>query len=239
MFSRTTQSGSRSFQDLLVESSAAPDAASATNATDAADTAGATDAGKPRDAAQTSAQPTASRTEPDTSSSLSPAPPDPMPRSAHAQRTIRESHGRTAQRGDGVSVIGRDLAIIGSGLRIVSRGKIQIEGEVRGDVYGDEVIIGDEGRVTGLVAASKVNVRGTVTGTIRSKDVVLHAASHVEGDLHHANLTLEQGAMFEGRSRRPEDPQTLVPDLDAAAEEEADGSDNVTEFANKRIVAAE
>ena len=158
--------------------------------------------------------------EPPATTAISSSPPVNMPRSASGQRSLR-ANSRTAPGGDGVSIIGRDLAIIGSGLRIVSRGTLQIEGEVRGDVYGDEIVIGDEGKVSGLVVASRVNVHGTVMGTVKAQAVVLHGTSHVEGEIHHAALSLEQGAMFEGRSRRPADPETLVPDLDAAANEDA------------------
>ncbi|MEO0728808.1 MAG: polymer-forming cytoskeletal protein [Pseudomonadota bacterium] len=136
-----------------------------------------------------------------------------MPRSAHGQRSAQDAN-RTAPRQDGVSVIGRDLAILGDGLKIVSRGKIQIEGEVRGDVYGEEILIGDQGKVSGTVAATQVVVRGAVQGTVRGKDVVLASTAHVEADVHHASLSLEQGAMFEGRSRRPADVSSLLPNLD-------------------------
>jgi cytoskeletal protein CcmA (bactofilin family) len=33
--------------------------------------------------------------------------------------------------------------------------------------------------------------------------------SHVEGDIYHQSLALEQGAYFEGRSRRCDDPMGL------------------------------
>ena len=115
-----------------------------------------------------------------------------------------------------VSVIGSDLAILGADLRIVSRGVLQIEGVVQGDVLGAEVIIGDEGCVTGLVNAEKVTIHGTVLGTIRALDVKLAATAKVEGDIHHDALTLEHGAEFEGAARRPKDKATLVPDLDGA-----------------------
>lgn len=116
-----------------------------------------------------------------------------------------------------MSVIGRDLAIIGEGLKIVTRGQIQIDGDVRGDVYGDQIVIGEGGSVDGVVAASRVVVRGTVNGTVQGRDVVLTSTAHVQADLHHASLSLEQGAIFEGRSRRAKEGQDLAPDLDAVA----------------------
>lgn len=113
-----------------------------------------------------------------------------------------------------LSVIGSDLMILGQGLRIISRGSLQIDGEVMGDVVGHEVVIGNSAKVTGLVNAEKVVVRGMVSGTIRGVDVTLSSNSNVEGDIHHQSLTIEQGALFEGKSRRPSDIESLKPNLD-------------------------
>ena len=69
------------------------------------------------------------------------------------------------------SVIGRDLTIIGSGLKIVSRGVLQVDGEVQGDVLGEKIVIGPTGKVTGLVNAEEILVHGAVFGTIKAVDV--------------------------------------------------------------------
>ena len=70
----------------------------------------------------------------------------------------------------GKSVISNDLKIIGQGLKIISRGTLQVDGEVEGDVAGAEVIIGEQGKVTGTVAAERVIVRGRTSGVIRGND---------------------------------------------------------------------
>jgi cytoskeletal protein CcmA (bactofilin family) len=111
------------------------------------------------------------------------------------------------------SVISNDLKIIGQDLRIISQGTLQVDGEVEGDVVGSEVIIGNLGKVTGTVAAEQVTVRGRISGAIRAVTVVLQASAHVEGDIHHMSLAIEQGASFDGRCRRPEDAAELRPDL--------------------------
>ena len=118
------------------------------------------------------------------------------------------------------SVIGRDLAIIGAGLKIVSKGTLQVDGEVQGDVLGQKVVIGPTGKVTGLVNAENVVIQGAVYGTIKGVDVRLAASSIVEGDVYHQSFTLEQGASFEGRSRRPTERAELLPDLTPAADQE-------------------
>jgi cytoskeletal protein CcmA (bactofilin family) len=100
------------------------------------------------------------------------------------------------------SVIGNDLKIVGQGLKIIGRGVLQVDGEIEGDVQGAEVIVGELGKVTGMVAGHQVIIRGVVSGVVCGRTVALQASSHVEGVVHHMSLAIEQGAMFEGRSRR-------------------------------------
>jgi len=114
-----------------------------------------------------------------------------------------------------LSVISNDLKIIGQGLKIISQGTLQVDGEVEGDVAGSEIIIGEMGKVTGTVAAERVIVRGKISGVIRGMAVALQASARVEGDIHHMSLAIEQGAEFDGRCRRPSDPNELKIDLDA------------------------
>jgi cytoskeletal protein CcmA (bactofilin family) len=107
------------------------------------------------------------------------------------------------------SVIGNDLKIIGQELKIISQGTLQVDGEVEGDVGGAEVIVGEQGKVTGTVAGERVIVRGTVSGVIRGVTVSLQSSSHVDGDIHHVSLAIEQGAEFDGRCRRAADAAAL------------------------------
>jgi len=44
--------------------------------------------------------------------------------------------------------------------------------------------------------------------------VTLQSSSHVEGDIFHQSLAIEQGAFFEGKSRRTEDPIASAPKID-------------------------
>lgn len=109
---------------------------------------------------------------------------------------------RSSERGS-PSIIGQDLLITGN---LVSRGEIQIDGEVQGDVHATNLIVGDSARITGGIVADEVVVRGHVMGSVRGKRVLLQNTSHVEGDVYHQTLAIEQGAFFEGKSRRTEDP---------------------------------
>jgi cytoskeletal protein CcmA (bactofilin family) len=108
------------------------------------------------------------------------------------------------------SIIGNDLKIIGQGLRIVGRGSLQVDGEIEGDVHAAEVIVGEKGQVTGMVAGRQVVVRGKVSGVICAQTVALQASSQVDGDIHHTSFAVEQGAQFDGRSRRAKGEADLV-----------------------------
>jgi cytoskeletal protein CcmA (bactofilin family) len=100
------------------------------------------------------------------------------------------------------STIGEDLVITGN---VDSKGEIHLQGSVCGDVSCVALVLGENARLEGNVRADDVVVRGQLVGSIRAVRVTLHATSHVEGDLYHQSLAMEQGAYFEGKSRRSAD----------------------------------
>lgn len=124
------------------------------------------------------------------------------------------------------SIIGEDLTVTGN---IISKGEVQIEGEVQGDVYCAALTIGDKGRVRGAIVAEEAGVRGRVDGSIHALNVTLEPNSHVEGDICHQNLQLEQGSYFEGRSRRADNPLALL------AEDDSPAVDPITRAASAQL----
>ena len=80
---------------------------------------------------------------------------------------------------------------------------------MQGDIHAQRVVIGEHAHITGALFAEEVVVRGKVQGSIRGNAVMLQASSHVEGDVSHKALVIEQGAFFEGKSRRSDDPMTV------------------------------
>jgi cytoskeletal protein CcmA (bactofilin family) len=112
------------------------------------------------------------------------------------------------------SIIGEDLAIIGN---VNSKGEIQVDGEIQGDIHCGSLLLGDKSQVMGSVIAEDIVVRGRVVGSIRGLRVTLQAQSHVEGDIVHQSLAIEQGAYFEGKSRRSDDPLAEIKAAPTAA----------------------
>jgi cytoskeletal protein CcmA (bactofilin family) len=140
-------------------------------------------------------QPTASATETNSASpAFQPRPLLSVPRPA-------------ADGAKSVSVIGADLTISGN---LICKGEVQVEGIVEGDIQGSHVVVGEGATITGSISGEEVIVRGHVVGSVRGRRVMLQTSSQVEGDIYHQSLSIEQGAMFEGKSRRTkEDPRTV------------------------------
>jgi cytoskeletal protein CcmA (bactofilin family) len=112
------------------------------------------------------------------------------------------------------SIIGHDLELRGNDIQIIVRGKLRVDGNISGEVYGREITIGRDAQVSGKIVAEKVAIHGTVSaGVIHSRFVALMSGSNVEADIHHSELAIEEGAMFDGCSRRtPEGQQLPTPE---------------------------
>ena len=130
------------------------------------------------------------------------APPLPPNGGMPASTAMLGRSGKASQ-----SQIGSDLTIIGN---LMSKGEVHIDGELQGDLHAANIVVGESAKITGGIIADEVVVRGTVMGSIRGKRVVLQSSSRVEGDIFHNQLAIEQGAFFEGKSRRSEDPTAGV-----------------------------
>lgn len=132
---------------------------------------------------------------------VSPAPPAPVP----AISTVSES------------VIGEDLAIVGEKITVVSQSRVRVNGAVQGDINGREVVVGPKGHVTGTVTADQIQIEGAITGALRGTSVTLMPNARVDGDIYHQKLAISEGAQFDGRVRRPQDPNEVKPNLDVAS----------------------
>ena len=104
--------------------------------------------------------------------------------------------------------------IRGESIVIISQNRLQIEGDVHGDVRGKEVTIGPDGSVTGKISAERIEVHGRVHGAIRATLIVVHSTANVDAEIVHEQLSVAEGAKVEGRLKRSRDASELIPDLD-------------------------
>jgi cytoskeletal protein CcmA (bactofilin family) len=141
-------------------------------------------------------------------------PPQPNGQGTPSPRGANSPFAPAASAATGTSVIGTDLTILGDNITIISQNRLQVDGDIRGNVHGKQVLITEEGSVVGTVCAERVEVRGGVRGSIRGMSVALHSTAQVEGDITHQKLAISEGAHFDGRVRKSVDTSELTPVLD-------------------------
>jgi cytoskeletal protein CcmA (bactofilin family) len=110
------------------------------------------------------------------------------------------------------------------------------------DIHCSSLLLGDKSQVRGGVVAEDIVVRGHLVGSIKGLRITLQAPSHVEGDIFHQSLAIEQGAYFEGKSRRSDDPLAEVKAPGAASSELARSVESSSSVSSPSIlppVAAE
>jgi cytoskeletal protein CcmA (bactofilin family) len=117
--------------------------------------------------------------------------------------------------------------------RLVFHEPIRIEGRFRGEVTSSElVVISEEGSMGGRIRTPRLVVLGELEGDVSaSKSVVLGPRSRFKGSIEADNLTICEGASFNGNLRigrrdaeRSMPAEHSAPDHRAAATYRADSS---------------
>jgi cytoskeletal protein CcmA (bactofilin family) len=101
-----------------------------------------------------------------------------------------------------VSCIGSGMSIVG---KVECKGPAQVFGRIEGELRASDLVIGEGAQIQGSVIAEEVTVSGTVKGTIRAVRVILQGGT-VEGDIFNRSLSIDENSVFEGASRRDENP---------------------------------
>jgi cytoskeletal protein CcmA (bactofilin family) len=113
-------------------------------------------------------------------------------------------------------------SLVADGVRIrgdmTTEGDLHLDGCVEGDLKVGRLTIGETGFVDGTVTAESIEIRGAVKGTVSARHVRLWATARVDGDISHAELSIEAGAHFEGRSLSLAPVAQAVEPLSVAAE---------------------
>ena len=101
------------------------------------------------------------------------------------------------------AVIDASVNILGC---LQTDGEVQVDGQINGDVRCGHLTVGRTGAITGDITADEIVIRGKVKGAIRACRVIIQEVAHVESDIWHDKLTIEEGAYFKGCCT-PNDPK--------------------------------
>ena len=102
------------------------------------------------------------------------------------------------------SILGRDITITGD---IKTDGEVQVDGRLDGNVIAAVITVGESGSVNGTIKADRVHIRGKVQGKVTAISVELSETANVAADLTQDELSIANGAFFDGKcSRKSKSP---------------------------------
>jgi cytoskeletal protein CcmA (bactofilin family) len=139
-----------------------------------------------------------------------------MGRTVHASRPVVEQveprPEPTTTKSGPDSCIGSGMSIVGN---IECNGPARVFGRIEGELRASDLLIGEGAMIDGSVIAQNVTVCGHVKGTIRAVRVKLQNGGAVEGDIFHRSLSIDENSLFDGSSRRVENPTDTTYSIDA------------------------
>jgi cytoskeletal protein CcmA (bactofilin family) len=94
------------------------------------------------------------------------------------------------------SVVSDAMKIKGS---VESESELYVDGLLEGPVKSKILVVGVNGRIkTPGITAEKVVVHGLVEGDIDAVSVYLGATARINGNIHHKDISIENGAFING-----------------------------------------
>ena len=119
------------------------------------------------------------------------------------------SQGQTAvpggRKGDYQSFLDSGTSFEG---KIALSGLVRLEGEFRGEVDADALVVGKSGRVEAKLCVRSLIVHGTVIGEISAKErVVVGPTGSIEGSVRTPKLRVDEGARIAGKIEMGESPR--------------------------------
>ena len=97
------------------------------------------------------------------------------------------------------SLLGKEIKIIG---KISSKGALQLDGDLEGEITASKLVIEKSAKVVGSVTSDDLVIKGRIIGPVFGKKVRFGSSARVEGDTFHETIAIEDGAYYEGSIKR-------------------------------------
>lgn len=101
----------------------------------------------------------------------------------------------------------QEISILSNGLKfegkLTSEGNVRIDGDFTGDIIiNGNLTLGDKSIVKGNIKATNITISGKVDGIVEaSEKIVLESTSKLIGDLTARILVVNEGSIFDGKSK--------------------------------------
>lgn len=139
------------------------------------------------------------------------------------QRTPRPSQASRpmANTNSTFSIIGSDVTIKGD---VTASTELHVDGAIEGDIACASLVQGEGSVVKGAITAESARMAGTLEGSITARELVILKSAKIYGDVEYDVLTIEQGALVEGRFA-PQGSQSQGSQKAASAKKAASAND--------------
>ncbi len=114
------------------------------------------------------------------------------------------------------SIIGKDMAMVGD---ICFKGKLRMDGKIKGNIKGDYFILGETGHVTGDIEVANFTCQGQVDGNVIVKKLHVIKEGTINGKVETSDLSVESGAALNGEIKSRSKDLRLVPGTSIPEEE--------------------
>lgn len=112
----------------------------------------------------------------------------------------KTSGGRPARSGvTGLSFIGPEVVISGD---LATEAQLHVDGRIDGNVRCQQLIQGPAGTVSGNIQADEGRIAGTVEGQVNVRTLFVEATARIKGDIAYETISIDAGALLEGRLAR-------------------------------------
>jgi cytoskeletal protein CcmA (bactofilin family) len=81
---------------------------------------------------------------------------------------------------------------------IRSTAVVRIDGNMKGDILTEGLIIGESGFVEGNIETKEIIVHGTINGNIKAETIEIKSSGKIYGEIVTRNLQIEKGAVYNG-----------------------------------------
>ncbi len=107
------------------------------------------------------------------------------------------------------SIIGQDMTIVGD---LTFQSKIQLDGNLQGNLTGTHLVLSETGRITGDVVAETVVCFGHFDGNVTVGKLFLKKSGVINGRVETSDLSVESGGILNGEIKSQSQPH-LAPDI--------------------------
>ena len=118
---------------------------------------------------------------------------------AQKEHALENKLGDSGEDSSSPSLIGKEIKIVG---KISSKGALQLDGVLEGEIIASKLVIEKSAKVIGSVSSEDLVIKGRIIGPVFGKKVRFGSSARVEGDTYHETIAIEDGAYYEGSIKR-------------------------------------